>query len=320
MTPSPAPFVSVVTFLNWFYSWAAAFGIDFRKHADPFCKADPKVVAGDGTHIGITLRRVNVTPISDPETEDVVPIGNRRFDRVFLQKRDDFSAKSMSDARKHLKYLCSKAKGNVSVNDRLDGCEERRRNIDLVNVADGDDSKTFLHQFIERDFEQNLLCPLADMLYILACDAPISAFLPFKELNAVENVLRELQQNQTPQHGLEHIGRTVSPELKLLLDEARHSRHLMMITNFILVLVERVRLVHSADRPSQAAEEVDGSYNPASGVCYYFTPSGKQLRKLPHYELNRTCKGRVDDEPAEEERCRKNYPLVSQSGYSHMFL
>ena len=126
--------------------------------------------------------------------------------------------------------------------------------------------------------------------------------------------------HQTPQHGLEHIGRTVSPELKLLLDEARHSRHLMMITNFILVLVERVRLVHSADRPSQAAEEVDGSYNPASGVCYYFTPSGKQLRKLPHYELNRTCKGRVDDEPAEEERCRKNYPLVSQSGYSHMFL
>ena len=50
-----APFMSVKTFVCWLFSWMACMKIDFSKEVDPWCKYQPKLLPGDGTHVGVAL-------------------------------------------------------------------------------------------------------------------------------------------------------------------------------------------------------------------------------------------------------------------------
>lgn len=74
-----AKFMSSNTFIKWFYSWLAAFQIDFRKEVDPWCGYNPKVIACDGTHIGVSAKFQKLdSPITKPDLPDViVPIHKR---------------------------------------------------------------------------------------------------------------------------------------------------------------------------------------------------------------------------------------------------
>ena len=55
-----APFMDVNTFVCWFFSWMVCMKIDYRKEIDPWCKYQSKVLAGDGTHIGVALCHLNL--------------------------------------------------------------------------------------------------------------------------------------------------------------------------------------------------------------------------------------------------------------------
>ena len=49
------PFMSVKTFISWFFGWIFVFRIDFRREVDPWCKDTPKMLACNGTHISISI-------------------------------------------------------------------------------------------------------------------------------------------------------------------------------------------------------------------------------------------------------------------------
>ena len=49
------PFMSVKTFIGWFFGWLSALKIEFLKEIDPYCGHNPKMLACDGTHIGVSL-------------------------------------------------------------------------------------------------------------------------------------------------------------------------------------------------------------------------------------------------------------------------
>lgn len=55
-----APFISPNTFIQWFFGWLSKFQIDFRKEVDPWCGYNPSVLACDGTHIGVSVRYMNL--------------------------------------------------------------------------------------------------------------------------------------------------------------------------------------------------------------------------------------------------------------------
>ena len=69
---SPA-FLSVKTFVCRLFSWMACMKIDFSKEVDLWCKYQPKVLAGDGTHVGVALQHFNlqhsVTTANIPESK-----------------------------------------------------------------------------------------------------------------------------------------------------------------------------------------------------------------------------------------------------------
>jgi hypothetical protein len=98
---SPA-FMSVKTFVKWFFSWIAGMRINFRTEIDPWCGHNPKHLAGDGTHVGVNLRYFVKSNLEDNDLNQIVAPLHKRSDRMFLP------SKSNSDLRKcrdHLKWI-----------------------------------------------------------------------------------------------------------------------------------------------------------------------------------------------------------------------
>ena len=81
------PFMSVKTFVYWLFSLMACMKIDFRKEVDPWCKYQPKVLAGDGTHVSVALQHLNlqhpVTTADIPESK-VKPLYKRFCSTIII--------------------------------------------------------------------------------------------------------------------------------------------------------------------------------------------------------------------------------------------
>ena len=314
-----APFVSVATFIKWFFSWAAALPFDFKEDIDPWCRHSPKMLAGDGTHVGVTLRQMTITPIEQAEEQEEVATLHRRYDRVLLYQDDSCSPQELRAARNHLKDICKRVMG-----ERVEmPVNEDAVNHLLLKVCLAPEVRKLVEGLVKRSFEHNVLISVADVLFVLGCDAPVSALLPYNCIDVVREVVRNLQLATAPNDCLESLN-SISPELKRLL-RAANITHCQedktIVYNFVLYLCDRVLHVHSRDKDAPVPVPVPGSFRPSSGVAYNFTPTGEQVRKLPRYQINKeTRQNQHDDPPAEEERCRKVYPQVSRGGYSYMFL
>ena len=100
-----AQFVSLPTFLSWFFSWSAAFGYDFRKDVHPFCGSNPDILVGDGTHVGVAVRNTNLTPIDTPDDDRKVPV---LCALVFAWKKTkfDFTLSTLATDNEKRFFLC----------------------------------------------------------------------------------------------------------------------------------------------------------------------------------------------------------------------
>jgi hypothetical protein len=314
-----ASFVSVPTFIKWFFSWAAAFKLDFRQDVDPFCKHSSKVLACDGTHVGVSLRKLSITPVEQPETDEEVPTLHRRYDRVFLFQRDELTKKQMHDAREHLKSLCKRVMSGEAGGGPAD--DQAANNALLFQACPAPEALDVVQRFVFRSFDHALLFAVADVLSVLACDNPVSALLSCACVDVVQRAVLDLQSGE-PAACLNPLNH-VSPELKRLLEAARTTAAEddgVSVCSFVLYLCDRVTSMHTGDRAAQAPSPVPGSYNPPSGAAYYFTPSGNKVRRMPKYALNDTRREQFDDPPSGGENCSKVYPQVSTGGFSYLFL
>ena len=81
--------MSVKTFIGWFFGWLSAFKIDFRKEIDPYCGHNPKMLACDGTHIGVLLRHLRLdNPVTKTDINDQVPWLHGRVTRRLFQNEE----------------------------------------------------------------------------------------------------------------------------------------------------------------------------------------------------------------------------------------
>ena len=127
-----------------------------------------------------------------------------------------------------------------------------------------------------------------------------------------------------PQAGKEPSFGTVdffSLEIASLLRNASHSPWADEVANFVCYLVEFGRGIHANDDLYAAANPVEGSYNPESGIAYYFTAHGCRVRDIPHYDIGDKGKSQTmhDDTPGTDDICTKRYPKVSSGGFCHTF-
>jgi hypothetical protein len=117
--------------------------------------------------------------------------------------------------------------------------------------------------------------------------------------------------------------RSYAVEVSQLLKVSIAEGDIQLSTNFITNLVAQINEVHRNDREVQEPVDIAGSYNPPSGICYYFTETGQQLRKKPSYSITKEGKGRgeeFDNTPQVDDVCRKLFPQVSYGGWGYMYL
>ena len=64
--------------------------IDFRKEIDPVCRYNPKVLACDGTHIGVSIKHLHLNkPVTQPDLDEVKKAKHQNkeaFDRTEIYK------------------------------------------------------------------------------------------------------------------------------------------------------------------------------------------------------------------------------------------
>ena len=311
-----SPFISPNVFINWFFGWIAAFKIDFRKEVDPWCQHNPKLLACDGTHIGVAVRNLNiqdpVTKIDEPDI--VLESKHKRFDRCLIQDKS---------ARKHLRYLSLKGQRKLMPKDALEPEVELVRTAEMMEVVNEmfeDHLAQFIATFVLKTVDEEVLDTMADILYLLSGDAPMSSVLPFQAHDLACSIVEDIRNGTIITQKLEAL-KEYSVEFSEIVVLGARNECIGMVGDFIEYLVERIKHIHQGDKPAADPEPIPGSYNPPDGTAYYFTPSGAQQRKLPKYVLDvrkkRTAKDLPDDA---EPTCKKNYPTVSYGGFGYMFL
>lgn len=317
-----AKFMSNATFVSCFFSWLSCMQIDFREHIDPYCGYNPKLLACDATHAGVAFRQLRVTPIERPEIDQAWSAKHRRFDRVFLADELAEHKGDIRCARKHLKYLCRLILSELPSNEQiLDDTILKANNDNLLKLVPSCCVR-LMTNFVNRIYDCELLHALACVLLLLSSDAPLSAFISHSQCPNVRTAVACINDGIDVENSID-VASLCFPELKPLLRLSAGTDYMWEVCTFVRYLCETVEKRHAMDQPSAAVEPIPSSYNPESGVAYYFTESGNQVRKLPRYDIDSVSKGsRVyDQEPSQEEKCTKRFPTTGQmGGYSTLFL
>ena len=106
------------------YGWLSAFKINFRKEIDSIYKHNPKVLACDGTHIGVSVKHMELDhPVTEPELKEVMKPIYKHGNRVLVYN---------NEARHHLKYITPKLLGKLKPNELLPFEVEERRKQELL--------------------------------------------------------------------------------------------------------------------------------------------------------------------------------------------
>ena len=323
-----AAFLSNKSFINVLLSWIAALKIDFRQEVDPWCKHHPKVLACDGTKVGVSYKMQKLDPpITEPNVEEIADTLHKKYDRCFLtyptKAPGETGAiysercKRVKRARQYLLLLVRSALEGLPLADNDQAAMQERRNfIDVCNESCQESIFNFLVMFINREEDPPLIQAAARVLSLFATnDDALSSVLPFRFHQDILTTCQTVLQGEDSDQNLEQM-KQFAVEISNLLLAAQSARQdtLNLVVAFVRALVQQVISVHAGDRPVPPPEPHEGSYNPPSGTAYYFTPHGNQVRDMPSYSIQ--GKDRSKDTPG----CNKDYPQVPYGGFGFMFL
>ena len=267
-----ANFMSPNTFVKWFFSWISAFQIDFRKHVNPWCQHTPKVLACDGTHIGVSARNLNLTsPATRVDDIDHTSITkHKRYDRVFVANKD---------ARLHLNYLCRKIINKLKPNEHLEETEEiqqTQKTFEIVTTL-GDDVLTHtVRALIDQTLHNKVITTLAKLFVMLCKDAPFSSVAPFRSHPIIHQCIRDVQLHQILPSKITELKKYCVEMADFLVACVEH-RSPNFGSAFCEHLVLKIEIVHQCNHPVQQPQEIHNSYYPPGGTAYYFSETGKQV-------------------------------------------
>ena len=323
---SSAPFMSNKTFIDCFFSWVCNWELDFRKEIDPWCQYSPSVLACDGTHIGVSIKHLNLEePITKPELEEVVPCAHRKMNRCLLpypQKGEmttdkfNFVCSSVRRARDYLKGLCHSTLKGESV---FWSPEEHA--AELLNlkqyIADHMQGREgladLLTTFIERSADHHFIqCAGTVLDLLLKMETAVSTILPIRFHQHIRSCCDAVEANSAESGDLLTEMKTYAVEVSDFLTASQQHGKTDVAVKFTRELVDFVQQVHQEDRPTAAPSPQPGTYNPPSGVAYHLNEKGEKVRNLPTYKL--------DDHGKDKTACKKHFPQVSFGGFGYMFI
>ena len=308
-------FMSKSLIVDVAFGWLASMKIDFRKHIDPYCKHSPKILGCDATHVGPSLRHIDIDAIEKADDDIQISSQHQRYDRTFVTGTDSISVQN----RHHLKYIVKKAIGEFDQQELLPPNVEQSRLLMLLS------SLPKSSHYFNSGLANSTLSPesfsfsVLDLFKRLCTDAPLISLFPFASITDITRKLNLLLHNQNDQNALSSIHMLCGTEVQSIVSSAIMTHQFKKVHDFISDLVNQVNNLHLNDTVRNLPKEIPNSYNPATGVAYYFTESGNKVRNLPTYTIG-TRPEKKSSSSKSGETCNKKYPRVVKGGYSHMFL
>ena len=318
-------FTSDKTFSKCFFSWASHQPREFRKSCS-WCT--PKVLACDGTKIGILHQNMNIQPIEETEaTSEKNPIvtATRRFDRCFLSNpaklKDETTAQhkerveNVKMARRYLKDLTSNVSSALT---QLESESQKRNLLDVFPVK----AKELLTKFLTQKMTTDQLSGTKRLFYILSFDAPFRSFLPTDLIPSIKKIV----ESRIDEAAFSFIMTECSEYnfvfgqfLSHFFDENGFDSCIISLIDHLL---ESLTFVAESVSESPVPNEILKSYNPPkTGRFYYFNRSGNQLRSNRYFTIDaEQTKKQTDDDQPITSSCSKQYPNVAKRGASFLFL
>ncbi len=329
--PTSRQFMSAHVFIKWWFSWAANHKIDFREPCS-VCKYHPKILACDGTKLGVVHNKHNLSPIEKPDNlQDMFPTQHRRNDRCFLSYTSDHSPEVVRTAREHLCFLGKYFSGDMSHNVPADVLFNKYQYVLLVLPHESQDSFT---RMCLENISPNEQLALGQVFQLLSTTAPVSAFLPFQNVDDIVRMLDHITGRIVMPGGdvfyneIMKNMRSYAPELRELLaasgaaNQAQPGVPHCSVVDLVLFIANKVIHVHEHYVLRETAIPIRGSYNPPKfGRAYYFSPSGEKLRNVRKFTIDDdNSHTNFDDQPDIHESCEKEFPGVTRHGTTYLFL
>ena len=313
---SPFPFMSLNSFIKWWFSWASAMDIDFRQGCYS-CGKDINILAADGTKLGITMKQSSVIPMETVEDPTVIQTSNRRYDRTLVNNAmDKTNRKNIS---KYIHNLCEHilGKNKTVTQNEINNWETNLASLPLqIRMI----IWTMLSNVQEMEKKA-----IASFLVVVNKDSSITNLIPISKLQETKAVLQALEGDnyanristfiQSTRFFFPELGDLMYTSSKLSGDgKPRES-----VQSFIHYLVKRIEDIHT-DNTEPAEISMVRKYNPArDGRAYYFNDDGSQLRRVRSHSIDTSKeKTNFDDKPSVA--CNKSYPIVSKKGMTYLFL
>jgi hypothetical protein len=304
------PFTSHKTFRKAFFAWICKMKIDFREHVDPFCGEDPKRLACDGTHLGITAKQMIKLkkPVTSEDKEEIALPLHKRNDRLFL--KDD-------EAREYLLFQAKRALGEAKeIPEKYTGASLLYNNQNLttqLNSLQKPGIVAMMVNFLNRERHCVNSCAQIFKLLCSSNKSSLTAIFPFAFHKHLQDVCAEFLAGRGTAKDLRGVRKYLPPAATLLEAYKKAQKPMQEAVNFLLQLLELTTGIHEKDRETDTPEKhIEGTYNPSDGCAFYFHKHGCKVRELPKYE--------VGDESYTKHDCKKLYPKISMGGYGYMFL
>ena len=170
------PFMSPNTFIKWFFGWIASFKINFQKEMDPWCCYNLRMLACDGTHIGVSVKNMLLDPAvtKHDDKDTTLKSVRQRNNRLILQDKTH---------QKQMHYLARKLLGKLKPSEILHAEVEEEKTGQLLHYAHQNCFNTFyelLFVFSHNLQKKDTLHIIARLLLMFSGDSARSSVTPFQ--------------------------------------------------------------------------------------------------------------------------------------------
>ena len=260
LNDSSASFMSGNTFIAWWFSMISKFKIDFRSPCT-ICKDKPKMLAADGTKIGINVNHSTVIPIEKPTTETSIDPCHRRNERAFIRySLGDRDSNCKAKSRDHLLYLAKKALGQLGIKDELPFDEEINRTTSLIDNVE-ESFRGLVEIFVKKQCNIRVYKKLTILFRILSSNHSLSSVVPYRFLDEFQSILADIRLDADT-HVVNKIAK-FSPEIRDIFIVVKSSGTCLDAVNFFEYFIVRVQEIFNDCKEPDEINPILDSYNPA---------------------------------------------------------
>ena len=209
---------------------------------DHVCGYNPKVLACDGTHIGVSIKCLHLDkPVTQPDLDEVKKAKHQRIKRLLIGQKC---------TREAIHYCCSDILGKITDEERAKYVNPQQTHLNLhqtVQIKCSQPVKNFIQTVIDKNQDEQLLKEMAYILHMLTGDAAISSVIPLSGHQPVTMACISLRFHNTLSDAHIKDVNKYTKEVPKLLHLAQLNDSVELITAFILELIDMTVNVHQND-------------------------------------------------------------------------